>query len=157
MIMKTLVKYDYASEMEKFYNSKIELYDRLIKCGIPKKLVHYYEVSDIESGYTMGEKVYIYCNDMLVDVLDQTEEYARSCKWRANHGKVVLRFNKKTLKEYINVLKQRYDMGLDYERKGNNSHYSLEDRRQAANRMYAMLEDAIDYNNSVLHKRTKLV
>lgn len=51
----------------------------------------------------MGETVRVYCNDRLIEVADRTEDYARSCKWRAKHGLVVIRFTQKALRQYIDL------------------------------------------------------
>ena len=41
------------------------------------------------SGYKMGEMKYIHLNNkFLTGIHDATSEYARSCSWRANHGRV---------------------------------------------------------------------
>lgn len=51
----------------------------------------------------MGETIAIMCNGQKVQIIDRTHKYARSCKWRAKHGYIVIDFTKKALKEYVTV------------------------------------------------------
>lgn len=82
---------------------QLALWDALRERGIPTKYVQYYETPAVRSGYRMGETVRVYCNDKLIEVADRTEDYARSCKWRAKHGLVVIRFTQKALRQYIDL------------------------------------------------------
>ena len=53
------------------------------------------------SCYKMGEKVIWQFKGNTIFVEDHTEEYAKSCKWRAQHGRVVMNFtSKKQLKDF---------------------------------------------------------
>lgn len=55
----------------------------------------------VDSGYSMGEKIYWKFQDSTILVEDYTDEYAKSCTWRAKHGRVVINFtSKKQLKEF---------------------------------------------------------
>ena len=55
----------------------------------------------VDSGYSMGEKIYWEFQDSTILVEDYTDEYAKSCTWRARHGRVVINFtSKKQLKEF---------------------------------------------------------
>lgn len=80
------------------------VYESLHECGISYSNVHHYQSPEITSNYSMGEVVLVYCNDDLIERIDNCREYSNSCKWRANHGKIVVRFTKKALKEYIRIL-----------------------------------------------------
>lgn len=80
---------------------QLDLYDALIAQGLPKTKVHYFSVPMIKSGYIMGERVVVRVNSATVTQADYTKEYARSCKYRAKHGKVVLDFSKKDLRYWL--------------------------------------------------------
>ena len=55
------------------------------------------------SCYKMGEKVIWQFKGKVIFEQDQTEQYANSCKWRAQHGRVVMNFtSKKQLKDFAN-------------------------------------------------------
>ncbi len=82
-----------------------QLYENLIKHGISPNNVHYYLTPHINSGYSMGEKVSVMCNNVEIERRDYTQEYAKSCTYRTKHGLVVFNFTKKGLKDYIRALK----------------------------------------------------
>ena len=100
-IMKQTKTYEQVERELEQLNQTMELYDRLVSFGIPKKMVHYYTSPERRSGYSMGETIAIMCNGQEVQIIDRTQEYARSCKWRAKHGYIVIDFTKKALKEYV--------------------------------------------------------
>lgn len=98
-----------TAELEELSALK-ENYDALISAGIPKTKVHFFEIPySVNSGYTMGEVVIVRCNGKDVVRYDHTQEYAKSCKWRANHGRVVLNFTKKLLKEYVILCEREHE------------------------------------------------
>ena len=95
-------------ELKSEYRSNekmMEVYNALHRCGISLKNVHFYNTPTVYSDYSMGEMVYIYCNDVLIEKVNNCREYAKSCKWKAKHGRVEVRFTKKALKEYIDLRK----------------------------------------------------
>lgn len=100
-IMKQTKTYEQVERELEQLNQTMELYDRLVSFGIPKKMVHYYTSPERRSGYSMGETIAVLCNGQKVQIIDRTQEYARSCKWRAKHGYIVIDFTKKALKEYV--------------------------------------------------------
>lgn len=77
------------------------LCEALRDAGVPISKAHNYSTPYARSGYSMGENVKVYCNDIFIENYANTEEYAKSCKWQAKHGRVVLRFTKKALREYV--------------------------------------------------------
>lgn len=81
-------------------NKNIEIMDAVIKAGISQSKAHYIfdfvgDMFSVSSGYSMGETVDINVNGECVISINQEEEYARSCKWQANHGLVIIDFTKK--------------------------------------------------------------
>lgn len=81
-------------------NKNIEIMDAVIKACIPQSKAHYIfdfvgDMFSVSSGYSMGETVDINVNGERVIRIDQEKEYARSCKWNANHGWVIFEFTKK--------------------------------------------------------------
>ena len=100
-VMKQTKTYEQVERELEQLNQTMELYDRLVSFGIPKKMVHYNTSPEKSSGYSMGETIAIMCNGQKVQIIDNTQEYARGCKWRAKHGYIVFDFTKKALKEYV--------------------------------------------------------
>lgn len=81
-------------------NNNIEIMDAVIKAGIPQSKAHYIfdfvgDMFRVSSGYSMGEDVDIVVNGERVIRINQKKEYARSCKWNANHGWVIIELTKK--------------------------------------------------------------
>ncbi len=87
-------------------NSMMELYENLHTNGIAYKDVHYYAMPRISSNYSMGEKIVVKCGENTIHTIDHCMEYAKSCKWSAKHGCIVLVFTKKGLKDYVAVCKK---------------------------------------------------
>ena len=77
----------------------------LVDCGIPRKLTKHWKPVAPESGYSMGETVVLKCGDKTIQKLDNTSEYAKSCKYRAKHGYIVLEFSKKDLRTLVDLMK----------------------------------------------------
>lgn len=86
----------------------MQVYENLHLNGIPYKDVHYYRYNRpaYSSGFSMGEVIVIRCNGNGIDSIDNTQEYAKSCKWRANHGLVIINFTQKGLHDYIKAAKR---------------------------------------------------
>lgn len=60
-------------------------------------------LKSFSTGYSMGEMKRLYVNDQLLYTRDETEEYARSCKYRANHGSLRIDLNKTELRNIQNI------------------------------------------------------
>lgn len=88
-----------------YINGMMALYNNLHDNGIAYKNVHYYESPKISSNYSMGEKVLVNCDGKTIQIIDNCQEYAKSCRWNAKHGHIVIDFSKKGLKDYVNVCK----------------------------------------------------
>lgn len=55
----------------------------------------------IWSEYSMGEEIIWKYQSELLFTEDYTQQYAKSCQWRAKHGYIVIKFKtKKALKEF---------------------------------------------------------
>ena len=55
----------------------------------------------IWSEYSMGEEIIWKYKNELLFTEDYTQQYAKSCQWRAKHGYIVVKFTtKKALKEF---------------------------------------------------------
>lgn len=94
---KVVRELDYLTAIKKEY-------DALISCGIPVGKAHFFDLPyEVNSGYSMGETIDIYCNDKKVLTRDNKQEYAKSCKWRATHGYLRIVFTKKALRKYIDM------------------------------------------------------
>lgn len=102
--------YNDVQEIRATINYLCEVYDALVSCGIPKRDVHHFVKPQPSSGYSMGEVVITSCNGKEICRVNNTQEYAKSCKWRAKHGVVFVEFTKTTLRRYIDMLK-RDDIG----------------------------------------------
>lgn len=72
--------------------------------GIPKGIVHLWELPALTSNYSMGEIIEITVNGKTVYNCDNTREYAKSCKYRATHGYLTFNFTKKDLRSYFEML-----------------------------------------------------
>lgn len=79
-----------------------------IEAGIPKSKAHcilaLLDRISIKSGYSMGETIIVKIKGVEVMRKNQTQEYAKSCKWRAKHGEVILDMTLKQAKEIYNAL-----------------------------------------------------
>ena len=118
--MKQTKTYEQVERELEQLNQTMELYDRLISFGIPKEIVHFYTCPETSRDYS----VTVMCNGQKVQIIDKTQEYARSCKWRAKHGYIVIDFTKKALKEYVQtcysiIMTENPDTMQSLERKRN--------------------------------------
>jgi len=145
-IMKQTKTYEQVERELEQLNQTMELYDRLVSFGIPKKMVHYYTNPERRSGYSMGETIAIKCNGQKVQIIDRTQEYARSCKWRAKHGYIVIDFTKKALKEYVTAC-YNIAMALKYQQKEYSELVSLYEAKDK------LIEQYFDAKNSDIKGR----
>lgn len=83
-------------------------------------------MGSINSGYSMGDLKKVYVNNELFFVLDDTQEYARSCKYSPTHGLIRLDLNKKQL---MSLEKSGYNgatcTGRQYKSKGNKGTFKI--------------------------------
>lgn len=87
------------------------IHDRLHELDIPYTLTRYAIQAGIactaDSGFKMGEKVLVRYRGVEIVSYDKREDYARSCKWSANHGEVVFDFtSKKALRDYCEACRR---------------------------------------------------
>lgn len=115
----------------------LERYDALNRCGISLKYVHFYDTPYITSGYSMGEMVYIYCNDVLIERVDNCMEYAKSCKWRGRHGRIEVRFTKKGLKDFVGLCKSLSVV------RGTNEWFDMYEKRRDLIKKYINLDNCV--------------
>lgn len=105
--------YQQTKEIVEVEGKWMQVYQNLRAYGIPYKDLHYYRYNRpcYSSGFSMGEIVVVRCNGVEIDRIDNTQEYAKSCKWRANHGLVIINFTQKGLRDYIKAAK--HDDGFE--------------------------------------------
>lgn len=143
--------YDYKSlcALIETMTKEKEVHDKLHSLGVPytetEYCVGYFDniTSIVSSGYKMGEVVSIKCNGELIAWYDNTFEYARTCKWKAQHGRIEFDFTKKSLRELCKTLKLLFD-----KRRCGVAEELAEQARQ-------MLEKAIDWPNCDISSKTK--
>lgn len=136
--MKTKETYKQAKMMVEKYTAMMKLYNNLISFGVPQSKVQYYETPCVSSDYSMGELVIVRCNGFDIDRKDKRQEYARSCKYHAKHGIIVLDFTKADLKKYVTLC----------EAKAKNVNRYFED----ADKITALKEKAYNEKESVVRK-----
>ena len=100
--------YQQTKEIVESEGMWMQVYENLHLNGIPYKDVHYYRYNRpwYSSGFTMGEVIVIRCNGKDIDRINNTQEYAKCCKWRANHGLIIINFTQKGLRDYIKSAKR---------------------------------------------------
>ena len=84
-------------------------YEKLEQCGIPKRLLRLYKdipFACCKSGYSMGEKVELWCGKVQLDVLDYRKSYSGKYRGSEKHGKLVYRFTKKALRQCFDLLEK---------------------------------------------------
>ena len=86
--------------------NKMDLFEKLHFEGISYKNVHYYVTPPVSSNYSMGEQVDVRCKNRPLEKVDHRQYYAKSCKWQPKHGYIVIDFDKKGLKDYVNLCKK---------------------------------------------------
>lgn len=94
-----------VAEMQKVINTA----ELIKKAGIPAKYVDDMIVIPYgTSGYNMGEICNVYIGDELIYTWDRCEEYARSCSYSAQHGKVVIRMKKSQYRNLVEMFTKYY-------------------------------------------------
>ncbi len=143
---------NYEQTKEKYEELKklLQLYEILHDvCRIPYKDVHFYETPYFSSGYSMGETIFIFCNDVKIDEDNLERQYAKSCKWTPKHGRVIIRFTKKSLHEYIN-LRKSLDATKNVDRKNN---IEMKKRLEIIGKIRNLVEKSVDKENSIIKKK----
>ena len=99
------VSADVVESVYQKVKARLDLIDRLRECGVPKSKANSFKLfpTHFGSGYKMGELVEVYCGDKFIYRADYRQEYARSCKWKANHGYMVFFFTRKDLRRYVDI------------------------------------------------------
>jgi hypothetical protein len=87
-------------------NKTMQLFENLHNNGISYKNVHFYKSPNITSNYSMGEMIIVKCGENHIENVDRTKNYSKYCKWKAKHGKIVVCFSKKGLREYVDICKK---------------------------------------------------
>lgn len=105
--METRETYKKAVEMAEAYRNMVELYDRLIGAGIPKKMVQWFKFPSVSSGYSMGERVTIAVNGVDIAKRDQRKYYTGRYYGREKHGNIFIRLSKRELREYVELCHER--------------------------------------------------
>lgn len=134
---------DFENELEKA-KAKMELLENIVSVGISKKQAVYFNAISVDSNYSMGKRTYLYVGDKLIHCNDNREFYASRNKFVEKHGKIVVRFNKKEFKKYMDMCEEMYK-ALEIE--VNTSKYiSLVDN------IKDFIKSNIDLKNSVFNK-----
>lgn len=98
--------YDDIVSKTKTYLLRLKELETLVEIGVPKKDAIFFNTPKwiATSGFSMGEEYVIRCNGKLIrrDGISE-QEYARSCKWNAQHGLIVFSFTKKDLKLWLSL------------------------------------------------------
>lgn len=83
--------------------SKVKnLYDTLVSCGVPKKLVQYFRVPNAITHYSMGEITELFCGETKICAFDNREQY-KGRKYQAKHGHIKFTLNKAELRKYCEI------------------------------------------------------
>ena len=136
-----MTTYTYNEAKEQFTELRklLNLYDVLhIFGGVPYKDVHYYMPPYFASGYTMGEEVVVKCNGVIIDTIDRRKHYSKGCKWKAKHGRIVIDFTKKAMRQYVEICKSLCDEN------------NIKNRSELVTKERALLEDALDLTESIM-------
>lgn len=154
--MKKETYKDVVSELERLTAIKEE-YDALISCGIPQAKAHCFDIPYlyVDSGFSMGEEIVIRCNKHEILKRDFTKDYAKSCKWKAKHGYIVVDFTKKDLRTYIELWERsfeierllKFEQPIELREKRRKEDYELHQQIKAC------LNDRINYELSTISKR----
>lgn len=135
-------KYDYnaAKANMSYFQELMGKYNALVACGIPKNKVHEFDSPLVLSGYSMGQVVEVWCNSLLILKEDSRNDYAKSCGWKAKHGFILIRFNKATLKKYIDLCCQIRESNYD-------------SRLELVKQLNELVQSSIDVKSSVIKKK----
>lgn len=104
--MKTYKNFE--SDFEKA-KADMELLQNIVSVGIPKKQTVYFNSISVDSKYSMGQRTYLYVGDKLVHCNDERKFYIGHNKFIETHGKIVIRFNKRDFKKYMDLCKAMYE------------------------------------------------
>ena len=100
--MKTTRQINNEIEALKKESSNVAMLENAIGVKLVEKLNG---VPHIESGHRMGNFCEWYIGDQLIWKSSNCEEYAKSCKYKATHGKLIIRFRtKKECKDFFVML-----------------------------------------------------
>lgn len=95
--MKT--RKELQAEIEKL-QSELKVVETLCKY-VPEKHAICFNGMVVDSGYSMGEVVRYSIKGEIIKEVDNCQEYANSCRFRAKHGLIIFDFKtRKQLKEY---------------------------------------------------------
>lgn len=101
--MKTYKNFEEDFEKAK---ANMELLENIVSVGIPKKQAVYFNSISVDSKYSMGQRTYLYVGDKLVHCNDERKFYVGHNKFIETHGKIVVRFNKKEFKKYMELCEE---------------------------------------------------
>lgn len=141
-----------AENLMNYFGEIYDIHNRLVGL-VPKELIKYYEKPIVDSGYSMGEQIKVFCNGELISEDDFRDKY-KSGKYRGreNHGLIVINFpTKKKLREYLEKCKE---LALHQEA-GNLRKWTSEDAEKNS-KLYQeqrqILRDCIVYEESKIKK-----
>lgn len=103
--MKTYKNFEEDFEKAK---ANMELLEKIVSVGIPKKQAVYFNSISVDSKYSMGQRTYLYVGDKLVHCNDERKFYVGHNKFIETHGKIVVRFNKGEFKKYMAMCEEMY-------------------------------------------------
>lgn len=95
--MKT--RKELQNQIENLQN-QLKIVETLCKY-VPEKYAICFEGMVVDSGYSMGEVVRYSIKGEIIKEVDNCQDYAPSCRYRAKHGMIIFDFKtRKQLKEY---------------------------------------------------------
>lgn len=114
------------------------VHDALRSVGISKSQCTYYASPRVQSGYSMGEVIYVYCNDKQIEYIDNRSYYKGDFKGRETHGRIIVRFTKKSLRDCIGALMEaetqlKYACGATTEERKQECHARMIEAMTKAN------------------------
>lgn len=102
--------YDELVSAQAQIQDRLLIFKKLRQCGIPKSLLRLYKDRApyvcCKSGYSMGEKVELWCDDVQLDELDYRRSYSGTYRGCEKHGNLVYRFTKKALRQWFDLLEK---------------------------------------------------
>lgn len=123
---------------------------------VPKKLAIFFKEIYLSSGYSMREKIVYSCNGKELLVIDNRESYTgRGRKYTPTHGFINVDFTKKSLKQYLSVLKE-IDRLEWFNKLSKNKHRSIQQElnfMKAHNRKTLELEEELVKVQDVINER----
>ncbi len=142
--MERIKSYNDLREEVEILNEQIAIHEALHAAGVPYSLTRYFvhvaPARMADSGYQMGEVIYVCCRGEQIARYDKTREYAPSCKWNARHGLIIFDFKSK------GALRKLCDACM---------RYALKDGAAIAEAaaVRAILRDALDLEASEINKK----